>query len=808
MSYNNYIKPVSSWTAAASFLIILALVWYALAGETPSSDTPSDLPLSEWSTARALEHVKMLSMEPHYSGSGQAHERVKNYIESQLQELGLETSNQTGFALSHNGVLAKPTNILARIKGTNNTKALLLLSHYDSDPHSSKGASDAGSGVATILEAVRAFKASGKQPKNDVIILITDAEELGLSGADIFVNQHPWAQDVGMVLNFEARGSGGPSYMLLETNGGNRKIIEEFKEAGTQYPVAHSLAYSIYQMIPNDTDLTIFREDGAINGLNFAFIDDHYDYHTQLDSYERLDRNTLAHQGRYLMPLLNHFSEINLSNGLKTTKGDDLIYFPLPLVKMVSFPFSWLPWLIIGSGILFIALIIYGFKIKRIKAKALFGGFVPFLGSLAIGYFFSVALWEAMNAVNSSFYVNQLHGFPYNGYWLIAAAALVTIAISFFLYHKYYKLGNVASLSIAPLFLLWIICLLVAFPVGDGGLLGNIYLPGAGYFILPFILGLGALWLNIKQARPNLFILTLLCIPALFIFTPFIKAFPVALGMKILFVAAVIAALLFGLLASVFAHYRKKQLLALGALIAGVGCICYAFAKANFSTDQPESTSLVYLIDQQLETAQWATYDAAINNWTALKMGKNAQKPAKDGNTIESKYGTGFNYIADAPYLEMPEIAVAVKQDTTINGLRTVALTVASEKAMNRIELFVDKKFTFKDAEINGITPKTNSKTGNVLDNRWGNRLVSYYVVDNEPLELSLTFTADQQPELLFYGASFDLLKSKELQVKPRPATMMSMPFVLNDAILRKQKITLDDQLKITEKQLDSIINE
>jgi hypothetical protein len=28
-------------------------------------------------------------------------------------------------------------------------------------------------------------------------------------------------KEVGLVLNFEARGTSGPSYMLMETNGGN-----------------------------------------------------------------------------------------------------------------------------------------------------------------------------------------------------------------------------------------------------------------------------------------------------------------------------------------------------------------------------------------------------------------------------------------------------------------------------------------------------------------------------------------------------------------------------------------------------------
>jgi Zn-dependent M28 family amino/carboxypeptidase len=40
-----------------------------------------------------------------------------------------------------------------------------------------------------------------------IIILFSDAEELGLNGAALFVTQHKWAKDIGLVLNFEARGS-------------------------------------------------------------------------------------------------------------------------------------------------------------------------------------------------------------------------------------------------------------------------------------------------------------------------------------------------------------------------------------------------------------------------------------------------------------------------------------------------------------------------------------------------------------------------------------------------------------------------
>jgi hypothetical protein len=65
--------------------------------------------------------------------------------------------------------------------------------------------------------------------------------------------------------------------------------------------------YSIYKKLPNDTDLTVFRKDANINGFNFAFIGDHFNYHTAQDSYERLDRESLLHQADYFTTSLNYF---------------------------------------------------------------------------------------------------------------------------------------------------------------------------------------------------------------------------------------------------------------------------------------------------------------------------------------------------------------------------------------------------------------------------------------------------------------------------------------------------------------------
>jgi hypothetical protein len=361
--------------------------------------------------------------------------------------LGLETQVQEGYSYNEKwGSITKSKNILARIKGSESSKALMLLSHYDSSPHSSFGASDAGSGVVTILEGIRAYLATNQIPKNDLIILISDAEELGLNGANLFVDQHPWAKDVGLILNFEARGSGGPSYMLIETNGGNQNMINGFIKANPEFPVANSLAYSIYKMLPNDTDLTPFREDGDIEGFNFAFIDDHFDYHTALDTYERLDRNTLEHQGSYLMPILNYFSNANLSS-LKSDFDD--VYFNVPLFKTISYPFTWILPMLIFSFVLFIYLMFYGIRKKTLNGKDIVKGFLPLLLVLIINGLIGFFGWSVLKSIYPQ-YNEILHGFTYNGHAYICGFSFLAIGICFLIYHKFNNPKNKGSLLVAP----------------------------------------------------------------------------------------------------------------------------------------------------------------------------------------------------------------------------------------------------------------------------------------------------------------------------------------------------------------------
>ena len=116
--------------------------------------------------------------------------------------MGLETEIQNQVVLSSRRVGTNAANIIGTIKGSGSGKSLLLLTHYDSSAHSSFGASDAGSGIATILEGVRAFLSKNIIPLNDIHVVFTDAEEIGLLGAEAFVKNHKLIDNVGLVLNF------------------------------------------------------------------------------------------------------------------------------------------------------------------------------------------------------------------------------------------------------------------------------------------------------------------------------------------------------------------------------------------------------------------------------------------------------------------------------------------------------------------------------------------------------------------------------------------------------------------------------
>ncbi|SEC01393.1 Peptidase family M28 [Tenacibaculum sp. MAR_2009_124] len=756
----------------AIFIIIISIF---LSFHDSSPDIAYEKKLKKetnFSVDNALFHLKNISQKPHFTGSNE-HKEVQKYIITALEKLGLKPEIQRQVAFNKKwkaGTTAE--NIVARIKGASGNNALLLLTHYDSNPHSSLGASDAGSGVVTILESLRAFLTNNEQPINDIVIVFSDAEEVGLLGAQAFVDHHPWAKDVKLVLNLEARGSGGPSIMLMETNGKNKRLVEEFIKSKSTFPVSSSLFYSIYKILPNDTDLTVFREDGNINGFNFAFIDDHFDYHTEQDSYERMDRNSLIHQADYMMTSLNHFANSDITT---LNSEEDLVFVNFPLLKIISYPFNWILPMLIFSVVLFLVVYFAGARNQKITIVGSLTGFVPFTISLFVTGGVSFMLWKIILLIHPG-YTDILHGFTYNGYLYIAAFSSLTIWILFKIY-SYYKSIKPTDLFIAPI-VFGILLNLVIFK----------YLPGAAFLIIPVLLAIFVLYIivlmNLKRTS-GLILFAIISIPSVYILIPLIKLFPVGLGLKILFVSSIFITFLFGWLIPILLKEQKKSYWQIIAGLATIALFTMTTFSSGFNVDNKKPNSLVFIENTDTKSSYWATYNNTIDSYTKQIFNENYTEGNLPETSGKSKYNTPFKYHKLAKYQNLPNSKISVILDTIIENNREINFTIIPQRKINKYEIYTSNPLEIKGICLNGESYDYETplkiKQGSVLTYQMAN-------FDTE-VSVLLKLPKDSKLELTLNEISYDLLTNPAFNLESRNETMMPMPFVTNDAIITSKEL-------------------
>lgn len=70
--------------------------------------------------------------------------------------------------------------------------------------------------------------------------------------------------------------------------------------------------------------------------------------------------------------------------------------------------------------------------------------------------------------------------------------------------------------------------------------------------------------------------------------------------------------------------------------------------------------------------------------------------------------------------------------------------------------------------------------------------MLTYYAVNQDTLRLNFTLPKGVLPEIMMYGASYDLLKNEQLAIPARSDAMIPRPFVLNDAVIIKKTISLE----------------
>jgi len=576
-------SPTSSAHLVKRLVLALVIILSAVAGMcafrapgvAPATAAPDD-----FSAERALVHVLAIAQEPHPMGSPQ-NARVRDYIVEQLDALGLSPEIQTStvpdyFGVSEDGDEVTLHNIVVRLPGYDSTKALALVGHYDSVP-TSFGASDDGAAVAAMLETARALQA-GSPLRNDVILVFTDGEEPGdyRYGARTFVGQHRWASDIGLVLNFEALGSTGPSVMF-ETGPGNAGLIDQFSQAAS-LPVAFSFMNELYRLADKEgTDFIAFEEAG-IGGFNFAFFFERTVYHTALDNAENLNHRSLQHHGNYALELARHFGNLDLAKVGESSS--DAVYFSLFGLALVSYPETWALPSAILIGLLLIGGIVFGVRRRRLTVSGFALGATAFILSMMLAVVLLSLAWWGIDEIHLKF---QTVVEPvYKAHLLLVGFLALTVVIAWAIQLPFRRRVGNLNILVSTMFCWW----LASMPT-------SVYLPGFSYlFTWPLLFSLPFLgWILWKEpsAGNSWLLVTLLsisAIPALLFLTPAMYGLFQAFGVSspgfsgspsfpIIGLSILLWFMLLGLLGAhleFIAGWRRKRLIGAALLIAVV-CI-------------------------------------------------------------------------------------------------------------------------------------------------------------------------------------------------------------------------------------------
>ena len=81
------------------------------------------------------------------------------------------------------------------------------------------------------------------------------------------------------------------------------------------------------------TRILQYLKAAGLNGLNFAFGEGLGHYHTTSDNLQELSKESLQHHGEYMLNLVRHFGDLDLTQ----TKDGNQIFFNIFESKMITY---------------------------------------------------------------------------------------------------------------------------------------------------------------------------------------------------------------------------------------------------------------------------------------------------------------------------------------------------------------------------------------------------------------------------------------------------------------------------------------
>jgi len=742
------INTFALWLPLLGLLLFAGLAVFLM---RPPQPVPVTAPASEFSAYRAARDVATLVIRPHPTGSP-ANTDVRNYLLRRCQELEVATTQQdTTVLVAGRGqlVAGRVHNIIARLPGRQpGGRAVLVVSHYDSQPHA-PGAGDDGAGVAAMLETIRALRA-GPPLAHDIIWLFTDGEENGLLGARAYAaDTARLRREVGIALNFEGRGNAGPS-LTFEVNAQNGWVMRQYAQAAP-YPIASSLLYEVYRYLPNDTDFTPLRQAG-LAGLNFAYVGGHPYYHSPADTLAHLDLGSLQHHGSYMLSLVRHFGTVSLAQ----TKAPDESFFNPLGTWLVHYPATWnWPLTQLAVALLLLAL---GLAHQRgqLRIGSLLGGAVGWFGGLVVvlaaggGLLWLVA---ALYPQYGAFYDLASYNAP--AYQVALLALGVSIFSSYYGWLSRYLRPD--ALVGGPLLLVAILAELLQWRATSSAFL----------LTLPLLAAAVAWLLRLSRANsPTPSRLRemgqwLLALPAVALLSQLIYLFLVVFGLSILSLTSLLLnTLLLGIVLPVLLPLVSRMgdldrpatsnwwLPGLAAAIVVLG-LGVGHATRQPTADQPQQTHLFYALDAARHQGYWVSAAARPDDWTSQVLTQPQYQPLP---ALYPHSATPVLHQA-APALAVAPANISVLTVSEVAGRRHLSLRLLPGRSgVSSFRLSVAAarvralRVVGHAVAVADLKPKTDVINLTFFAPKTAGEVIELELTDQRPLALTVTTSSPELP--------------------------------------------------------------
>jgi hypothetical protein len=605
-----------------------------------------------------------------------------------------------------------------------------------------------------------------------VIFFFVDGHEPGLIGSYAFVSQHPWFEEIRLVINMDVGRKGFPG--IPQTSQENGYLIQALARTAKK-PTYISVPVRLFPS--GDQDLVPFKAAG-IPGAFFSLSTATQEIHTMLDLPETVDPASLQHFGNHILGLVRYLADrpIPDMDVEGTDSPPEQLYFPM-LGRLVHYPIGWAWFLAVASALFYLGTTAYGFHRKELTWRGLGAGLLTLLLSLVLGLGITLLLWLGIQALHPEYQISRVRAHLSNdslyaiGFFiLLLAVATASIAV---------ERKKVTALELAAGGLtFWLVAAIV--------LTGLV--PEMSYLATWVLLSGSLALLLALVSQPGKYswavfglTFTASAILATFLWIPIVNtAFQnpglpmiwLMIGMAALWIAAILPAL-------DWITGPSRWLLPAAALLTGLGFLLTGHFLVGKSSPPPLVNSIGYWMDAEGNEAYWVAFiggyrtDAVTTTDIQVAFPSEMDErqmqilvdPVRQPYTDIFPKAPEFSVLTnDAPLLMMDGPSLEVISDEWVNDRRVVTIHFTTSMH-DRLYIIIP------NASILGMTLPNNDRTEAAHSDEWWLRLDGMPV---EGIEIGFEFSNPLLIQFMLVEEKTGLPSFSGLTTQPEPGTMRS----------------------------------